>query len=57
MVASAGLFTENVYKQVISEKGPGHYLLVGRIAALMVVVGGVIFALLAKGVVEMLEVF
>ena len=66
MVASAGLFTENIYKPATewlvrlfiwprpSEK---HYVTVGRITALAVVVGGVIFAYRLPNVVKGLEIF
>jgi Na+/proline symporter len=57
MIASSALFTENVYKPLKPAHGPGHYLLIGRITALVVVAGGVLFAFWLPGVVKGLEIF
>lgn len=57
MIASSGLFTENIYKPLLPHRSPRHYLFVGRITGLAVVVGGVIFAFLLENVVEGLETF
>ncbi|MBN1442806.1 MAG: sodium:solute symporter family protein [Planctomycetes bacterium] len=58
MVASAGLFTENIYKKW---RRPGlsdrHYLWVARISSLGVVAAGVICAFSLEGVVAGLESF
>lgn len=57
MIASSGLFTENVYKPLLPRRSERHYILVGRITGLGVVVGGVIFAFLLENVVKGLETF
>jgi Na+/proline symporter len=66
MIASSGLFTENVYKPVVEVlsrrwnwKLPAeeHYVFVGRAAALAVVGGGVYFAFWLPNVVKGLEIF
>jgi len=57
MIASSGLFTENIYRPLAPGRPPGHYLTVGRIAAVVVVSGGVAFAYGLRGVVEGLEIF
>jgi len=57
MTASAGLFTENIYKQLVPRRTERHYLSVGRIASLGVVVGGVAFAYWVPGVVEGVKTF
>jgi Na+/proline symporter len=58
MVSSAALFTENIYEPLIR---PGqdekHYIFVGRIASLVVVISGIIVAFAVSGVVEGLEIF
>ncbi len=58
MICSSGLFTQNLYKPYIS---PGrteyHYLTVGRIAAAVIVAGGVYFAYAFESVVQGLEIF
>jgi Na+/proline symporter len=57
MIASAGLFTENIYRPLSPHKKKGHYVTVGRIASVVVVAGGVAFAFWLPGVVAGLEIF
>ena len=57
MIASAGLFTENIYRPLAPDHPQGHYVTVGRIASVVVVSGGVAFAYGLRGVVEGLEIF
>ena len=57
MIASSGLFTENIYRPLAPNHAQGHYLTVGRIASVVVVSGGVAFAYGLRGVVEGLEIF
>jgi Na+/proline symporter len=57
MIASAGLFTENIYRPLLPHKKQGHFLTVGRIASVIVVAGGVLFAFWLPGVVKGLEIF
>jgi len=57
MIASAGLFTENIYRPLSPHKKQSHYVTVGRIAAVVVVSGGVVFAFWLPGVVAGLEIF
>jgi Na+/proline symporter len=57
MIASAGLFTENIYRPLAPNREQGHYVTVGRIASVVVVSGGVAFAFGLRGVVEGLEIF
>ncbi|MHC4356300.1 MAG: sodium:solute symporter family protein, partial [Planctomycetota bacterium] len=57
MIASAGLFTENIYRPLAPGRKQGHYLTVGRIASVVVVSGGVLFAFWLPGVVAGLEIF
>jgi len=57
MISSSALFTENVYKRLVPDKGSGHYVTVGRITAVLVVAGGVGFAFWLPGVVKGLEIF
>ena len=58
MVTSAALFTENIYKPLIR---PGladrHYVLVGRIASVAVVGGGILIAFGLTSVIDGLELF
>lgn len=44
MISSSGLFTKNIYKPLITGRRESHYLLVGRIVSVLVVVGGLMFA-------------
>jgi Na+/proline symporter len=57
MIASSGLFTENIYRPLVPGRPKRHYVTVGRIASVMVVSGGVAFAYGLRGVVEGLEIF
>ncbi len=55
MISAAGLFTENLYKPMLPGRKSEHYLLVGRVISLLVVVGGVVFAFLMPNVVSGLK--
>lgn len=45
MVSSSGLFTQNFYRRwLVRDHNEQHYVLVGRIAAFCIVVGGLMFA-------------
>jgi len=57
MIASAGLFTENIYKRVLPDRTQRHYLFVARAASVAVVAGGAAFAYWLPSVVRGLEVF
>ena len=57
MISSSALFTENVYKRLLPDESNKHYVTVGRIAAVVVVAGGVGFAFWLPGVVKGLEIF
>ena len=57
MIASAGLFTENIYKPLASGRSDRHYLWVGRVIALAVVGLGVVTAFALPSVVKGLEWF
>jgi Na+/proline symporter len=58
MVSSAALFTENIYRPLIKPgKDEKHYIFIGRIASVGVVVCGIIVAFAVSGVVQGLEVF
>jgi len=57
MIASAGLFTENIYRPLLSDRSERHYVWVARIASLGIVVGGVTIAFALEDVVQGLEIF
>lgn len=57
MIASSGLFTENVYKTIYPHRDASHYVWVGRWASLLVVVAGLILAYSFPDVVEGLKVW
>jgi SSS family transporter len=58
MVTSAGLFTENLYrKHLVKDKPDAHYVLVGRVASLTVVAGGILLAFALESVLQMIEIF
>ena len=57
MVASAGLFTENLYKRVVPDRSEKHYILAARLASLGVVAIGVIYAYWLQDVIQALQIF
>ncbi len=57
MIATSGLFTENIYKPLFPNTSDRGYLLAARISALGVVLSGVVFAYWLEGVVAGLEIF
>jgi len=57
MIASSGLFTENIYKRLMPDKTQKHYVFIARVTSLMIVAGGVAFAYWLPNVVKGLEIF
>jgi len=57
MISSSALFTENIYRPLAPNREQRHYIAVGRIASVVVVSGGVVFAYWLPGVVAGLEIF
>lgn len=57
MIASSALITENVYKPLRANKSEKHYVLVGRLTAFLIVLGGVWAAYSLESVVQGLEIF
>ncbi|MCK5093105.1 MAG: sodium:solute symporter family protein, partial [Spirochaetes bacterium] len=56
MISSAALFTENIYKPLIKpDRDDKHYLFIGRISSVIVVISGIIFAFGFTSVVQGLE--
>ncbi len=58
MVASSALFTENVYRKLMVKEAPDrHYMFVGRVVSIFVVIAGIVVAFSLSGVIQGLEVF
>ena len=57
MISSAGLFTQNIYRPLRPKQSQRHYVWIGRLAALVVVAGGIAFAYYVKGVVPALKIW
>lgn len=58
LVSSSGLWTQNLYRRYIRPDGDEkHYLFVGRIAAIVIVAGSLVFAYAFKDVPTGLEMF
>ena len=57
MIASSGLFTENIYKSLAPGKPARHYVWVGRLMSLIIVIAGLILAYSFEDVVEGLKVW
>jgi Na+/proline symporter len=57
MIASAALFTQNIYRPCQPDESQKHYLWVGRMSSLVVVAAGVLFAYWVPNVVRALEIW
>lgn len=57
MISSSGLFTENIYRPLWPKRPERHYLTVGRLASLLVVGGGLLFAWWVPNVVDALKIW
>jgi len=58
MVVSSALFTNNIYKKfLVADKADRHYTLIGRIASVLIVFCGILFAFSLESVVHGLEIF
>ena len=57
MIASSGLFTNNVYKRIFPEKKDHHYLWVARFTGMFMVLAGIAYAFWLPSVVRGLEIF
>ncbi len=55
MVVGSGLFTRNCYELLMRDKPENHYLLVGRCAAVGMLIGGILIALFAPSVTAILK--
>lgn len=55
MISSSALFTENVYRPVFPNRPDGHYITVGRVASVVVVASGVVFAFKIPDVIAALN--
>jgi Na+/proline symporter len=57
MVSSSALVTKNVYKPLVPNRPDRHYVLVGRLASVIVVAGGIAFAYWVPDVVTALKIW
>ena len=58
MVSSAGLFTQNFYRRyIVRKRNDKHYVLVGRITSLVIVLGSLLFAFTVEDIPSGLEMF
>ena len=57
MIASSGLFTENIYKTLIPNQSERHYLWSGRLMAFMIVAAGLVLAYAFTDVVAGLKIW
>ena len=57
MISSAGLFTQNIYRPLRPACSEAHYVLVGRMVSIAIVIGGVLFAFWVPSVVKALSIW
>jgi Na+/proline symporter len=57
MISSSALITSNLYKPIVPGREPGHYLKVARVAAVLVVAGGLAFAWYLPNLIKGLEIW
>ena len=57
MISAAALFTENIYRPLRKNESSQHYLRMGRIAAVLIVAAGMIFAFWLSGVIAGLMIW
>ncbi|MBM3289999.1 MAG: sodium:solute symporter family protein, partial [Candidatus Hydrogenedentes bacterium] len=57
MISAAALFTQNVYKHLVTGRSESHYLWVGRAVSVLVVAGGIAFAYRVPTVIDALEIW
>jgi Na+/proline symporter len=57
MIASSGLLTKNIYRPLVPNKSEKHYVTVGRVTSLLVVLGGIVFAYYVPNVKTALEIW
>jgi Na+/proline symporter len=57
MIASSGLFTKNIYRPLVPKRSEKHYVTIGRLASLIVVIGGIVFAYYVPNVKTALEIW
>ena len=55
MVSGSGLVVENLYRPLVRDRSERHYLIVARIAGVVIVGAGILFAYWLEGVVQGLE--
>jgi len=57
MLSSAALFTQNIYRPLRNGRPESHYLFVGRLTGIVVVVLGILFAFWVPNVIRALEIW
>jgi len=57
MVSASSLFAQNLYRPLVKGKSQAHYLMVVRLASLLIVVGGLTVAYLLPGFITGLEIY
>ena len=55
MISASGLFTENLYKPLAQGRSERHYMLVGRIISVFIVLSGIGFAFLMPSLIDGLK--
>ncbi len=56
MIGTSALFVHNIYKPVLRGKTEKHYVLIGRIAALFAIAGGIYFSIYYQNIFQQLKI-
>ncbi len=56
MISTSALFVNNIYKPFIGTKSESHFVFIGRISALLAVVGGIFFSIYYQNIFQQLKV-
>ena len=56
MISTSALFVHNIYRPFTKEKSEKHYVLIGRLSALLAILGGIFFSIYYQNIFQQLKV-
>ncbi|HKJ67678.1 MAG TPA: hypothetical protein VKA68_06955 [bacterium] len=57
MLSGSALFTRNLYKPLIPNKGDRHYVYVGRVVSVVIIIGAVLLSLYFNNILDLLQYY